>query len=217
MLPLSGCARLLVTRLRFLQGTAKRLLRSDLERIGRYRHRVFVEGLGWQLDNRGGIEQDQFDRPDTWHVAAIDPRTDRLVGVARLLPTHRPYLLAEVFPQLMVSAPRDSGIWELSRFAAADGKRSAPRSQIASPNAALLMRRVLAVAAANQVRRLITVSPVGMLRLLKAAGFAAEPAGPCTIVDDAKLEALWIEVQPAPRTPSTQSCESSKAPHACIA
>jgi N-acyl-L-homoserine lactone synthetase len=214
MLPLVALIRHLVTRLTFLHGTAERLLRSDLDRIGRYRHRVFVDGLGWQLESHRGIERDQFDRLDTWHVAAIAPQTDRLVGVARLLPTHRPYLLADVFPQLVSSIPRDRGIWELSRFAAADDVGAAPRSQIASPIAVQLMRQVLAIAEANQVHRLITVSPVGMLRLLKTSGFAAERAGRSTVVDGARLEALWIDVPPIIRASSPPTFPSQPLSHA---
>ena len=46
------------------------------------------------------MELDQFDRKDTVYVVSQDE--DGLVnGCARLLPTHRPYLLGEVFPQLM--------------------------------------------------------------------------------------------------------------------
>lgn len=184
-----------MTEITFVQGTAEQLLRSDLDRIGSYRHTVFVEGLGWKLESHGGIERDQFDRLDTWHIAAVDTRTHRMVGVARLLPTHRPYLLADVFPQLVSCVPRDRGIWELSRFAAAEESGS-PRSQISSPVAVLLMRQVLAIAALNHVQRLITVSPAGMLRLLRAAGFAAERAGHSTVVDGVRLEALWIDVRP---------------------
>lgn len=188
-----------VTELEFVHGTAEHLQRSDLERIARYRHRIFVDGLGWQLNCHGGMERDQFDRLDTWHVAAINARTDRIVGVARLLPTHRPYLLADVFPQLVGNVPRDRGIWELSRFAAVDETVDSPRSQIASPAAVLLLHKVMAIAAANHVHRLITVSPVGMLRLLRTAGFVAERAGPPAVVGGARLEALWVDVpQPAP-------------------
>lgn len=191
-----------MTELTFLHGTAEQLLRSDLDRIGRYRHKVFVGGLGWKLACVGGIERDQFDRLDTYLLAAVDQRTGHLVGVARLLPTHRPYLLAGVFPQLVAGVPRDRSIWELSRFAAAEARQGTPRAQIASPIAVQLMRQVLAIAAVNGVRRLITVSPVGMLRLLQSAGFGAERAGHGTVVDGSRLEALWIIV------PSTATATS---------
>ncbi|MGV7211663.1 acyl-homoserine-lactone synthase, partial [Oxalobacteraceae bacterium A2-2] len=33
--------------------------------VARYRHKVFVETLGWELTTQNGEELDQFDRPDT--------------------------------------------------------------------------------------------------------------------------------------------------------
>lgn len=76
-------------------------------KLASYRHKVFVERLGWQLQAEDGFEFDQFDRPDT-------------VYVITLLPTTRPYVLGEVFPQLMrdLPVPDSPEVWELSRFAA---------------------------------------------------------------------------------------------------
>ncbi|MBL8509853.1 MAG: GNAT family N-acetyltransferase, partial [Chitinimonas sp.] len=94
--------------------------------LARYRHRVFVEKLGWQLKCQDGLEFDQFDRPDTLYVVAQD-QDDQVVGGARLLPTTRPYLLGEIFPQLLNGqpVPNSSDIWELSRFAAVDFSEAA--------------------------------------------------------------------------------------------
>lgn len=69
-------------------------------KIAHYRHKVFVKRLGWPLQTQNGIELDQFDRPDTVYVVAQDDE-GCIVGCARLLPTTRPYLLGEVFPQLL--------------------------------------------------------------------------------------------------------------------
>ncbi|MGV7210379.1 acyl-homoserine-lactone synthase, partial [Oxalobacteraceae bacterium A2-2] len=33
--------------------------------MARYRHKVFIETLGWELTTQNGEELDQFDRPDT--------------------------------------------------------------------------------------------------------------------------------------------------------
>src|ERR1700752_59202 len=90
--------------------------------VARYRHRVFVEMLGWPLQTREhGLEFDQFDREDTVYVVARNT-IDSVVGTARLLPTSRPYLLGEVFPQLLhgQQLPSAPEVWELSRFAAVD-------------------------------------------------------------------------------------------------
>lgn len=93
---------------------------SDLlKQLGQYRYRVFIEMLGWDLDTEPGIETDQFDRPDTVFVIAED-NAQNIIGCSRLLPTTQPYLLKEVFPELLGlrKAPESPQVWELSRFSA---------------------------------------------------------------------------------------------------
>lgn len=102
-------------------GTADTLPAGLLFDMAHYRYRVFVERLGWQLQHHGRLELDQFDRRDTLYVIARQ-RGGELRGVARLLPTDQPYLLATAFAQLLPGRPlpRSPEIWELSRFAAVD-------------------------------------------------------------------------------------------------
>lgn len=67
--------------------------------LGSYRYRVFVEQLGWKLPSEDEkFERDQYDRDDTVYVLGRDANGE-ICGCARLLPTTRPYLLQEVFPQ----------------------------------------------------------------------------------------------------------------------
>lgn len=159
-------------------GTQITLAHDMLERMARFRYRVFVQLLGWSLPCRDGIELDQFDREDTLYLVAR--QGEDVVGMARLLPTQRPYLLGEVFPQLMGSlpAPQDASVWELSRFTAVDpepGAEGGTSRQFSSPAAVDLLRSALKLAAEHGVRRLITVSPVGVERLLRRAPLRASP------------------------------------------
>lgn len=165
--------------------------------LARYRHQVFVQKLGWSLTCQEGLELDQFDRADTIYLAAREA-TGRIVGVARLLPTSRPYLLGDVFPQLMGEAPLPDTdqIWELSRFAAVDFQAigSSPMQQFSSPAAIGLMHGVLAWAASQGIERLVSVSPLGVERLLRRAGFEAHRAAPPQVIDGQPIFACWIEV-----------------------
>jgi N-acyl-L-homoserine lactone synthetase len=116
-----------------------------------------------------------------------------------LLPTQRPYLLEQVFPQLLgaMPAPRDPVVWELSRFTAVDLDTDADGGsarQFSSPVAVDLLRSVLKVAAQHGVQRLITVSPVGVERLLRRAGFQARRAAPPMVIDGHPIFACWIDV-----------------------
>ena len=171
----------------------------------RFRYQVFVETLGWKLASPGeGIELDEYDRPDTMYVIARDESGD-VTGSARLLPTTRPYLLGEVFPQLLQGqpVPASAKIWELSRFAAVDfsARRTSALSQFSSPVAVGLLRAALRVAGERGAERLITVSPLGIERLLRRAGFIAHRAARPCIVDGHPLFAALIEIG----EPSTQT------------
>ena len=107
---------------------ARETLRPDLySKVAHYRHRIFVERLGWQLQTKDGGELDQFDRPDRPDTIYVIAQNDegQVIGCARLLPTLRPYLLSDIFPQLLngMEPPRSPEVWELSRFSAVDLKR----------------------------------------------------------------------------------------------
>lgn len=185
--------------MQYISGTSTSLAAEDLVGLARFRHRVFVEMLGWELQARNGLELDQFDRADTVYVAARNEH-GAVVGIARLLPTTRPYLLRDVFPQLLHGQPLPAApsVWELSRFAAVDfdSARTAPVAQVSSPVAVGLLRESMIVAANLGAQRLITVSPLGVERLLRKAGFRAHRAGPPVIVDGHPVFACWIELAP---------------------
>lgn len=173
-------------------------LSADLySQIAHYRHKVFVEQLGWPLQSQDGLELDQFDRQDTVYLVAQDDN-GRITGCARLLPTTRPYLLAEKFPQLLngLAPPRSPDVWELSRFAAIDFD-SRPiwvRGKFSSPITVTLLKEALLCAEARGAKQLITISPLGVERLLQHLGISAHRAGPPMIVDGRPICACWIDV-----------------------
>jgi len=166
--------------------------------MARYRHKVFVEKLGWQLQCENALEYDQFDRDDTVYVVAKND-ADTIVGTARLLPTTRPYLLGEVFPQLLhgLPVPSSSDVWELSRFAALDfnASTSSALDQFYSPVFVDLLRAAQACAAAHGAKRLISVSPLGVERLLQRAGFQAHRLAPPVIVNGNPIFACSISCE----------------------
>jgi N-acyl-L-homoserine lactone synthetase len=167
-------------------------------KIGQYRNKVFVEMLGWDLQTRDGMELDQFDRPDTLYMVSQDDQ-GLVNGCARLLPTDQPYLLGDVFPELMHGQPIPCSpdIWELSRFAAVDfnTRGGSALAQFSSGIAVQLLRQAIACAAEHGAKRLITVSPIGIERLLRHTGVHAHRAGPPMIVDGHPIFACWIEVE----------------------
>ena len=166
-------------------------------KVSSYRYKVFVEALGWELQTQNGIELDQFDRPDTVYVVSQDD-DGTINGCARLLPTHRPYLLGEIFPQLLngQTPPKTPDIWELSRFAAVDfnNRASSALGQFSSEIAVSLLKKSIVCAAELGAKRIITVSPLGVERLLRRAGFHSHRAGPPMIIGDHPIVACWIDI-----------------------
>lgn len=176
-----------------------RLPQRVLAELANYRYRVFVERLGWELNTENELEVDQFDCDDTIYIIARDDH-GKVIGCARLLPTVGPYLLGDVFPQLLngLPIPRRADVWELSRFAAVelDAEGSHPfGGQFSSPTALSLFRAALDSAAERGARELITVSPLGVERLLRQAGFAASRMAKPHLVDGHMLFACRIDVR----------------------
>lgn len=184
--------------MRILSGASEGLPEGLYSKVADYRHRVFVDLLGWELSTRHGEEFDQFDRSDTVYVVA-QGADEHVLGCARLLPTTRPFLLGEVFPQLLngLPPPCSPHVWELSRFAAVDfnNRTTSAVAQFSSPVAVELLRESIVCAAAHGAKRLITVSPIGVERLLHRAGFHAHRAGPPMVVGGHPIFACWIEIE----------------------
>jgi acyl homoserine lactone synthase len=179
-----------------ITGTPQSLNADVMSGLARYRYRVFIEQLGWPMPCADGQELDEFDTPSTTYLLARNEQ-GQTVGTARLLPTTQPYLLAEVFPQLMggLPLPRSDTVWELSRFAAVDleAAQGHALSAFSSPVAVELLQQAIRSASDHGAERLITVSPIGVERLLRRAGFKAHRAAPPVLVDQAPLFACWIE------------------------
>jgi acyl homoserine lactone synthase len=163
--------------------------------IAQYRHKIFIERLGWQLPAENGMERDQFDRPDTLYVIARNAN-GAICGCARLLPTTRPYLLGDIFPNLLAGmpVPCDNATWELSRFAVASVDTDTISQTEAARNTRTLLAAAIRSAAENGARRLITVSPIGIERLFNRMGVHAHRAGPPVLVDGKPVFACWIEI-----------------------
>lgn len=134
----------------FLIGTKKTLSASLVDSLSRYRHEVFIRGLGWNLPGLARDserELDQFDTEETRYVMAVGS-DGNICGCARLLPTTRPYLLKDVFHYLSdLPLPETDAVWELSRFAAVRPRQGEARSSPQHDLARMVFERAVAVAA----------------------------------------------------------------------
>ncbi len=178
-------------------GAADHLSNELFSKMSSYRHKVFNEILKWDLDSTNGQELDQFDRPDTVYLISQDD-LGQVNGCARLLPTNNPYLLGDVFPELMngLPLPNSPDIWELSRFAAVDFNQNASSAmwQYSSDIMIDLLHEAIACAAARGAKRIIAVSSIGAERLLRKRGFHIHRAGAPKVIGGHPIFAFWIEI-----------------------
>lgn len=182
--------------MQFTAGRRGEISSAMIQGLAKYRHKVFVEMLGWDLQTEDNLELDEFDRDDTMYVVAQDDNNE-ITGCLRLLPTTKPYLLGEVFPDLMgdTPLPQSPEVWELSRFAAMDFNAPKMNSAngISSTIAVGLLQQALSAAAQLGAKKVITVSPVGIERLLRFAGFKTCKAGRSMVIRGHALTANWID------------------------
>lgn len=83
----------------------------------RLRHRVFIERENYNVPTWRGMEYDQYDTPATMYCIWRDDRGEAR-GVARLAPTDRPYMIKDLWPDIVTSMPlpTSAGIWEATRL-----------------------------------------------------------------------------------------------------
>jgi acyl homoserine lactone synthase len=137
-----------------------------------FRHKVFYDRLGWEVDSINGIERDFYDELNPFYLIAKNERCE-VEGCWRLLPTTGPYMLKDTFPQLLhgAHAPQDPAIWEMSRLAVMPSD-SSERTQVALNAITFSMiRSVYQFSIQRGIQKYILVTSVALERLLKRIGF----------------------------------------------
>ncbi|MCA1908552.1 MAG: hypothetical protein LDL39_09340 [Magnetospirillum sp.] len=98
----------------------------------RLRHKCFVERNGWSVPSHDGMEYDQFDTPAATYLIHRHPGGP-VNGVARLIPTTRPYMLKELWPDLLGGdVPVSPKVWEATRFGIDDDLEPAAKRRVAA-------------------------------------------------------------------------------------
>lgn len=84
----------------------------------RLRYKVFVEEQKYDVPHFNGMEYDPYDTPAAVYLTYRD-RDNVVRGVTRLSPTTMPYMLEEVFPDMVTFAPlvKSDVVWEGTRLA----------------------------------------------------------------------------------------------------
>lgn len=144
---------------------------KELASMHHLRKKVFKDSLKWNVNIINEMEFDQFDTDDAYYIMHISGTGD-VDGCTRLLPTTKPYLLGDVFPQLIENQeiPCDESIWESTRFCA--DKESAPKDIMPK-----LLSAMLEFALANGIKEYVSVSDVRIEPLLRRSGWETSRLG----------------------------------------
>lgn len=154
------------------------------------RHKVFVDEMGWEdLRSADGKERDQFDDHHAVHHLCV--RDNLVVGYQRMLPTTRPHLLSDIFPQLCVgTSPRGPGIYELTRYCVSSGHREGRRG-VGSVGSELIAGLVEWGLQAGVHKAIIEFEPMWVLRAMQLQ-FLARPLGLQTRIGDQNIVATEL-------------------------
>ncbi len=166
-----------------------------LDEIFRLRHAVFKERLGWEVSSDNGRERDRFDDEHAVYGALHNDGDGALEGCFRLLPTTGPYMLADVFPELLHGqpAPRDPLILESSRFAVLPSDwRHNSKLALLSATAELLVAQ-LGYCFDHGIRSVVSVTDVRFERVLRKAGLLCQRFGPPVRIGSTLAVAGWLE------------------------
>jgi acyl homoserine lactone synthase len=170
------------------------LVDHEAEGMFRLRYDTFHTRLGWNVPTNGGLEHDSFDTPSTSYVIGKS-EDENVDGCLRILPTCGPYMLKDVFPELLNgnAPPNSDDIWELSRFTVATDRVHAGNECFA-PLSIRMMAEATKFAIANSIRRYAFVTTTAIERLLKRQGLHIHRFGPPARVGITMAVACIIEI-----------------------
>lgn len=138
-----------------------------LRHLYRFRHRIFKEELGWQVSSRCSLELDSYDKLGP--VYSVFCHHGSIIGAFRLLPTTGPYMLRDVFSELLRGEPPPCAgdVWELSRFAVKSVPRTTKAQLTCSEDTFEMLRACYDFSCSNGIRELVLVTSVAIERMLR--------------------------------------------------
>lgn len=160
----------------------------------RLRYRTFFERLEWDVKVADGREIDEFDDRHTVYQLATDD-DGVILGGWRLRPTTLPYMMKDVFPQLLggMPAPECSEIWEISRFAVDEARANEPGFGL-NQTARALVRHAIQFAVDHNISQYVMVVSVAVERLLANTGMVIRRFAPPQRVGRVRSVACFLDI-----------------------
>jgi acyl homoserine lactone synthase len=168
-----------------------------IESMYRLRKQVFEDRLGWEVRTRNGMEIDYFDDLDP--VYLMHTNSDMEVdGCCRILPTQGPYMLRDIFPQLLrgEALPDAPDILEISRFAVNPGSASYRVNGGISAVTMDILQQIYDYAIANNIERYVAVTSAAMERVLRLTGIPTRRFGDGKLTRIGKVMSvcIWVDI-----------------------
>lgn len=162
-----------------------------LRRMFAARKQVFVDLLGWDVPVLGGqYEVDQFDDEHAVYLIITGLNGEHHAS-ARLLPTERPHILADLFGSLCDGeVPRGPGILEITRFCLDRGLTSAGRRAARNQ----LVSAIAEYGIANGIHTFTGVAEMGWFRQILRFGWRSHALGHPQQIGGRTLAAIAIEI-----------------------
>lgn len=149
------------------------------------RKTFFVDELGWDIPHDDDVEMDQYDNPTAHYSLVL--RDGVVIGGARAMATTakwgtHSYMLRDALkgklidipPSVMKANVQTEDMWECTRLVMSnDVDTHADRSMCLG----LIVQGLVEVAAENGAEKLMSLSPLALMRALRQLGFAAERIG----------------------------------------
>jgi len=120
------------------------------------RYKSLIDQQYWRLSHFKGMEYDQYDTPAASYLVWQDQ--DGVVrGSVRVTPTDRPYMLQEIWPDMVkgVELPSSLSVWEATRFCVDPELKKPERRRIVAE----LVLGFLEFGLKNDIKQMIGVMP----------------------------------------------------------
>ncbi|MFO0389368.1 MAG: acyl-homoserine-lactone synthase [Alphaproteobacteria bacterium] len=149
------------------------------------RYRAFIQRMAYDVPIWKGMEYDQYDNLSTVYLVWRDAH-GVVRGTTRLAPTDRPYMIKDMWPELVTNQalPSSPFIWEASRFCVDNTIPSHLRREIISE----LVCAYQQICLLNGIEYMLGVMPPNVWHhVFGKSGWDIEFAGPETTLDTGEV------------------------------
>lgn len=173
------------------------LYKDALQDMFHLRHRIFVERMGWEaLRKPDRLERDQFDTDDAIYLLLTED-DGKVIGTHRMLPTTKPHLFSDVFPNLCAvkGVQRGEKVLELTRTCVDEDLLDRPAIEMSRKR---IMVGLFEFCLRAGYEKFTLLTPTDLLFRYLLIGLDIKPLGMPVDLDGTKQVAVIVKVdQPA--------------------